>query len=264
MVMINIDFSLDSRKEIDKIVSFIRTKIVDAEKSHVLIASSGGIDSSVSLSLAVKAVGPKNVYVLSLPYKHLNEKGVGLTKQLITILEIPQTNFQIIDISKPTDMCIDALSIPKKDIYRRGNIMARVRMIYLFDQAKKHNGLVIGTENKSELLLGYFTRFGDEASDIEPIQHLYKTQIYMIAQELDIPSDIISQVPTAGLWEDQTDEGQFGFGYEEADKVLFSHFETNIPFDDLEIIDFPHLSQIQNLVEQNSFKHHVPYVITSK
>jgi NAD+ synthase len=136
---------------------------------------------------------------------------------------------------------------------RLGNIMARVRMIVLYDLAKKHQGLVCGTENKSEFLLGYFTRFGDEASDFEPIRHLYKTQILELAKHLNLPQKIISQTPTAGLWSSQTDEKEFGFTYQEADKVLdlyLNHKKTISP----------NAQKILSRVNKNSFKHHLPYL----
>ena len=106
--------------------------------------------------------------------------------------------------------------------------MARMRMVVLYDLAKAMPALVIGTENKTEHLLGYYTKFGDEASDIEPLRHLYKTQVYELARYLDVPEKILSKPPTAGLWEDQTDEGEFGFTYKEVDEVLFLHFDQHV------------------------------------
>src|SRR5258708_26883046 len=113
-----------------------------------------------------------------------------------------------------------------------------MRMIILYDLAKKYKALVCGTENKSENLLGYFTRFGDQASDIEPIEHLYKTQVYQLAKYLNLPDAIITQQPSAGLWQGQTDEGQFGFTYEEADQVLFLHFEKKLVVEIIEKLGF--------------------------
>jgi len=127
-------------------------------------------------------------------------------------------------------------------------------MIVLYDLAKKHQGLVCGTENKSEFLLGYFTRFGDEASDFEPIRHLYKTQIFELAKYLDLPKVIINQVPTAGLWSGQTDEKEFGFSYTEADKTLdlYSNNRKAISTNSQKIL---------SRINKNSFKHHLPYFI---
>lgn len=141
---------------------------------------------------------------------------------------------------------------------RLGNIMARVRMIILFDLAKKLNAIVSGTENKSERLLGYFTRFGDSASDIEPIAHLYKTQVYQLAKYLKVPEKIINQSPTAGLWDGQTDEDEFGFTYEEADQVLY--LVDDRPQDINKIKkDFPNAEKIIERMQSNQFKLQTPY-----
>ncbi|EKE14036.1 MAG: hypothetical protein ACD_12C00699G0001 [uncultured bacterium] len=146
------------------------------------------------------------------------------------------------------------------DKIRLGNIMARVRMIILFDLAKQLNALVCGTENKSEKLLGYFTRFGDAASDIEPISHLYKTQIYQLAKYLKVPEEIIKQSPTAGLWNGQTDEDDFGFTYEEADQVLYLYHDRG---QDINLIKkgFKNAEKIINRLFSNKFKLLTPYKI---
>jgi len=146
------------------------------------------------------------------------------------------------------------------DRVRRGNIMARIRMAYLFDKAKKHTALVLGTENKSEYLLGYFTRFGDDASDIEPVRHLYKTQVYELARYLQIPDAIIEKPPSADLWPEQTDEGEFGFTYKEADQILFYLFEEKKSLEDVVSFGFSKgmVTQVQIRTEKNSFKRKTP------
>ena len=145
---------------------------------------------------------------------------------------------------------------------RLGNIMARVRMIILYDLSKKHNALVCGTENKSEYLLGYFTRFGDAASDFEPIQHLYKTQVYQLASSLGVPKNIIKKTPTAGLWHGQTDEGEFGFSYKEADEVLFYYYDKKLKLEEIKNKGFKNAEKIIKFSLKNSYKHHAPYTLT--
>jgi NAD+ synthase len=140
--------------------------------------------------------------------------------------------------------------------------MARVRMILLYDLAKKHNALVCGTENKSEYLLGYFTRFGDAASDFEPIQHLYKTQVYQLASSLGVPKNIIKKTPTAGLWHGQTDEGEFGFSYKEADEVLFYYYDKKLKLEEIKNKGFKNAEKIIKFSLKNSYKHHAPYTLT--
>jgi len=147
------------------------------------------------------------------------------------------------------------------DNVRLGNIMARVRMIILYDLAKKHNALVCGTENKSENLLGYFTRFGDQASDFEPIQHLYKTQVYQLAKFLGVPKNIVEKTPTAGLWHGQTDEEEFGFTYKEADQVLSYFYDKKLKLEEIKKMGFTNADKIINFSLRNSYKHSAPYTL---
>jgi len=144
----------------------------------------------------------------------------------------------------------------ERNILRLANLAARIRMMILFDQAKKLDGLVIGTENRSETLLGYFTRFGDQASDLEPIAHLYKTQVIELAKELNIPQTIIDKPPSADLWSGQTDEKELGFSYQQADPILIQLDQGQTPTDDL-------AAQVVAKVNAANFKHQVPYTIPS-
>ena len=151
----------------------------------------------------------------------------------------------------------------KMDEGRRGNVMARTRMVILFDLAKKMGALVVGTENKTEHLLGYYTRFGDEASDIEPIRNFYKFQVYKLAKYLGIPKYIIQKAPSAGLWLGQTDEGEFGFTYKEADEVLFLITEKGYTQKQLLAKGHPQslLKRLQWWIDKGSFKARLPKVI---
>jgi NAD+ synthase len=148
------------------------------------------------------------------------------------------------------------------DKVRLGNIMARVRMIVLFDQAKQLNALVLGTENKSEHYLGYYTRFGDEASDIEPLRNLYKTEVYRLAEYLGVLPEIRDAVPSAGLWPGQSDEGQFGFTYEAADEILYGLYDARLfPQELVERgMDKKAIDQVQAWVTQMAFKHDLPRI----
>ncbi|PJE73291.1 MAG: NAD(+) synthase [Candidatus Tagabacteria bacterium CG10_big_fil_rev_8_21_14_0_10_40_13] len=218
-------------------VEFIRTIFNQEKVDRAVVAVSGGIDSSVALVLIVKALGAENVYILQLPYKN---QGTENSDLILDFVKIPLKNRVKINIGK----IVDGFGV--KDRVRLGNIMARVRMIYCFDLAKKLKALVVGTENKSEKLLGYYTRFGDEAADIEPIIHLYKTEVRKLARELEIPEEIIKQKPTAGLWPGQIDEGDLGFTYKEADQVLRGK-KQNI--------------KVQQRLKQVDFKKRVPYTL---
>ncbi len=269
----NNDFlNTDPSIETTKITSFIKTVLKEQGFKNVVIGVSGGVDSAVSLSLVEKSIPPQNIFVAHLYYF---KSQINLVKPILNKLNIPQENIYNISIKDAVD-ALENLA-PLRPAFakasaggqgfggarrtRLGNIMARVRMIILYDLAKKHNSLVCGTENKSEFYLGYFTRFGDEASDFEPIQHLYKTQVYSLAKYLNIPQDIINQAPTAGLWVGQTDEKDFGFPYKEADSVLYLYFEKKESFAEIISKGFPNAKKIIDWANKNSFKHHLPYTI---
>ncbi len=245
---------------INNLTDFLQTSFAKAGFTKAVIALSGGVDSATSCALIVQALGKENVYPVLLPYGPLNHKGVVDAWLVIDALKIPQGNVSEIDIKPLIDPLFVLDSV--MDNVRKGNSMARMRMIVLFDQAKKRNALVVGTENKSEHLLGYFTRFGDEASDIEPLRNLYKTQVYELARSLGIPESILTKKPTAGLWEGQTDEGGFGFTYKEADAILAFLYDEKKSVREIvaqglrrEIVE-----KIKARVDRNSFKHNLPMV----
>lgn len=253
--------SLDTKKTQEALVSFIKSSFEKAGFAQAVIALSGGIDSATSTTLAVQALGKEHVHVLLLPYGELNGQGVVDARLVIDWLGIPRDNVTEVNIQPLVDPII-ALD-PAMDNTRCGNVMARTRMIVLFDQAKKQKALVVGTENKSEHLLGYFTRFGDEASDIEPLRNLYKTQVYELARNLSIPEPILTKKPTAGLWEGQTDEGEFGFSYAEADEILSLLYDEKKSVDDVVSGGFSRgvVEKVLHHVKSNDFKHFLPIVL---
>lgn len=277
--------SINLKKETQKIIYFLKSIQKKTKKEKVVIGVSGGIDSATTLALLSKSYKLQNIFPVYLPYalpliKSFDEN-LNKVKKLINQLKIPKENFLIIEIKKPVDKLIDiAKSVGKKGLdkfifelkecftcpnadytnkIRVGNILARVRMIVLFDIAKKIDGLVCGTENRSENILGYYTRFGDEASDIEPIIHLYKTQVFELAKYLKIPKEIIEAPPSANLWENQTDEGEFGFSYKEADEVFYQIFDLKKSIKKISLKKYPNLKKIIKYFEKNKFKKQVPY-----
>jgi len=252
---------MNVNSEATRIIEFIRSTVKNTGFISIVVAVSGGVDSAVSLTLAANALGEENVYPILLPYGILNTQGVLDGMEVINQLRIPLTHVVRIDIKQAVDGMVgkEVLGI---DNVRKGNIMARVRMIHLFDQAKKRQALVVGTENKSEKLLGYFTRFGDEASDVEPIAHLYKTQVVELATYLLIPQSILLKPPSAGLWPEQSDEKEFGFTYKDADKILSLLYDEKKTVEEVVASGFDRMlvEKIQARVTQNSFKHQTPYV----
>lgn len=251
---------IDPQQEKQKIVSFLKKTFAEQHINHAVIGLSGGIDSTTSFFLLKKVLPPENIHVAHLyyfqPVFEEIEKEVQKAK-------IPDENIHVLSIKDAVDAVVDLQQIDgdEQDKIRIGNIAARMRMIVLFDLAKKYHGLVVGTENKTENLLSYFTRFGDQASDIEPIEHLYKTQVYQLAKSLGVPDVLLNQTPTAGLWQGQTDEGQFGFTYEEADHVLYLHLEKGASIQEIEKQGLSNAKAILEWREKNLFKHSVPYVL---
>ncbi len=253
--------AINPEYEVNRIGEFLRQTLKKTGLTKVVIGLSGGIDSSTALALAVSALGKENVHVLLLPYKDTHPQSLQNAHNVLKFFQIPKSQVEKIDIGYAVDALAKSLNSNETDPVRLGNIMARVRMIILFDRAKKLNALVLGTENRSEYLLGYFTRGGDELSDIEPIQHLYKTQVYELARDLDLPAQVIEQKPTAGLWQGQTDEGEFGFSYKEADQVLYAYFDRKMSIDDIKQQGFANAEKIISYAEKNKYKHTVPYVL---
>lgn len=252
--------TIHPEKEKEKIVTFLKNLFEEQHITKAVIGISGGIDSATSFGLLKEVLKPEDIIIAHMYYF---ESKFGIMEQFVKDADVPEQNIHHISIKQPTDAMMELLKIKTTDDnnIRIGNISARMRMIVLFDLAKKYNALVCGTENKSENLLGYFTRFGDQASDIEPIEHLYKTQIVQLAKYLKIPEEVITQPPSAGLWKDQTDEGQFGFTYEEADIVLYLHLEKNQSIDEIEKQGFKNAKKIIEWREKNLFKHQTPYTL---
>ena len=257
----NNSLDINPLTETEKITSFSKTVLREQGFKNVVIGLSGGIDSITCLSLLEKSLSAPNIFVA---YLYYFESQIGSLLPFLKKANIPQKNNYSISIKNLVDQVKKTIKLTensKNYELRLGNIMARVRMIILYDLAKKHSAIVSGTENKSEFYLGYFTRFGDEASDFEPIRHLYKTQVCQLAKYLDVPKKIVDLCPTAGLWPGQTDEKDFGFSYKEADIVLDLYFDQKKPISEIISKGFPNAKKIIEWVCKNSFKRHLPYVV---
>jgi NAD+ synthase len=197
------------------LVDFIRTEIQRAGFTRAVVGASGGLDSSVACYLAAEALGPANVLAVRMPYKTSSAESLEHAHQVVEATGVEEATIPI------TEM-VDAhfVRFPEADTVRRGNAMARARMIVLYDQSAASRGLVVGTGNKTEILLGYTTLFGDAACAINPLGDLYKTQVRQLAGALGLPEAILAKPPSAELWLGQTDEGELGFTYAEVDRLL--------------------------------------------
>ena len=215
---------LKSKQTIKEIVAFLKKEFKERKKKKAILAFSGGIDSTLCAYLCKKA--GLDLYAIILPYK----KGGAEGKKVAQELKIPKTRIITIDIGSLVETTEKQLKrIMKVGNIDRGNIMARQRMIIQYAIARKLNGLVIGTENLSEYYLGYFTLYGDQACDISPIAGLWKTEVRELSNYLGVPKWVLEKEPSAGLWQGQTDEGELGFTYKEADQILNFYFIKKYP-----------------------------------
>lgn len=205
------------------LTDFIRDAVATSRTSGVVVGLSGGVDSSLAAALAARALGSERVHGFLLPYKTSHPDSLADARELAGQLGIPH---RTLEISPMIDAYFAAE--PEADAARRGNKMARERMSVLFDQAKKLGALVLGTSNKTEILLGYSTVFGDNASSLNPLGDLFKQQVWQLAIHLGVPERIVAKEPSADLWPGQTDEGELGLSYRVADEILYLLFDRGL------------------------------------
>ena len=214
--MKEIDLSINTDLVRTILTRFVQSEITRTGLGRAVINLSGGLDSALVSYIAAEALGPENILALRLPYKTSSADSLDHAQLVINALGIQS---KTISISEMADGLIS--QDPGMSNVRKGNIMARCRMIVAYDQSESFKGLVIGTGNKTEVLLGYTTLYGDSACAINPIGDLYKTQVRQLSRAFEIPLPIIKKAPSADLWIGQTDEGELGFTYEEVDKLLY-------------------------------------------
>lgn len=214
--MQNVDLTINSELARKILTSFISTEIRRTGIEHAVVALSGGLDSALSCYLAAEALGPENVLAVVMPYRSSSPDSIKDAQKVIDATGIQSLTFEITPMVEPLFE-----RFPDMNRVRKGNVMARARMIVLFDQSASFNGLVVGTSNKTEILLGYTTLYGDSACALNPLGDLYKTQLRQFARDLGLPESIITKAPSADLWQGQTDEGELGFTYAEVDKLLY-------------------------------------------
>ncbi len=252
-----VDLTIQVRLAEDIIVRFLRAEAKKSGFRRTVLGLSGGLDSALLATLCVAALGKAAVLPYFLPYRSSSPASEKDAERVCQYLGL---TLRRLDITAQVEAYFD--QVGEADELRRGNKMARERMAVLFDQAMAHQAMVLGASNKSELLLGYGTWFGDLAASSFPIGDLYKTQVRQIGRELQLPAEVQEKAPTADLWSGQTDEGELGFTYELADQVLFLFVEERLNEAEIVRAGFPPatVGAILKRVHQSQFKRRLPPV----
>ena len=246
---------MNAQKEIDNTAKWIKEYVSKAGAKGIVVGLSGGIDSSVIACLSVKAVGRDNVIGISLPCQTRDDMKSD-AKKLANNLDI---KFKTIDISKAVGYTADGILMAGFDVTPLvlANIKARERMNTLYAIAGANSYLVAGTGNLSELMVGYFTKFGDGGVDIEPIGNFYKTEVYQMAELMtEITNSVKTKAPSADLWDGQTDEEELGMSYKELDEIL--HALLNPNSSRLDQLDIDKITKVEKMIRASEHKNNTP------
>jgi len=248
--------NIDLKTEKQKIIRFIKTYFRNAGFTKGIIGLSGGVDSSLVAYLAVEALEKQNVIGVLMPYKTSRNDSFEDGKLVAENLEM---KYYVREITPMVDAYFDSYD-PEAGRLRKGNMKARMRMCTLYDLAAKEHALVLGTGNKTELLLGYVTQFGDGACALEPLGCFYKSEVWKLAEMMGVPKKIIQKSPTADLWEGQTDEEELGLSYKDADEILYTLYEKKLSLNQLLSHGFTEeqIQHVKSIVKRNRFKQSIP------
>ncbi|SEN34928.1 NAD+ synthase [Lihuaxuella thermophila] len=249
---------LDEELTTKLLTTALSEEVEKAGFKRVILGLSGGIDSALSLYLCVKAFGKENVIAVRMPYKTSSRSSLEDAQAAIDDTGVKSLT---IDITPQIDAYFERM--PEATPLRRGNKMARERMTILYDLSAHFDALVIGTSNRTEILLGYGTQYGDTASAINPLGDLYKTQVRQLAAYLGVPEQIITKPPSADLWEDQTDEGELGFSYLDVDRLLYYMIDQRLPIEQLRELNFSDafIEKVSTRIIRNQYKRTMPVIL---
>jgi NAD+ synthase len=239
------------------LVGFLRDEVQKTGTKRVVLGISGGVDSSLVAMLAAEALGPTNVLGIRMPYRLSSQASLEHADMVVAASRIESMR---IDITPQIDAYFERF--PDADAARRGNKMARERMTVLYDHSARIGGLVLGTSNKTELLLGYGTIHGDLASAVNPLGDLYKAQVWSLAEHVGVPRPIIEKPPSADLSPGQTDEGDLGFSYREVDRLLYAMVDLRYERDELVAAGFApeFIERVASRVQRSQFKRRLPVI----
>lgn len=239
------------------LVAFVRDEVRKVGLERVVVGLSGGVDSSLAALLSAEALGPQNVLGVRMPYRTSSPESL---EHAAKVVEASGIRSLTVDISAQIDAYFEAF--PDADPRRRGNKMARERMTILYDQSASWNALVLGTSNKTELLLGYGTLHGDMASAVNPLGDLYKTQVWALARAVGVPEEIVAKEPSADLFAGQTDERDLGFTYREVDELLYAMVDQRYSTAELEAAGFStvFIGRVCEMVRSSQFKRRLPII----
>ena len=252
---------IDPERVARTLENFIREEVYRAGFRRAVVGISGGIDSATTVTLCARALGPENVLAVRMPYRTSSPDTLEDAQAVIDMLGVQHETVEITPMVEPLFEMT-----PDMDRVRKGNVMARERMIILYDRSAAFGGLVVGTGNKTEYLLGYTTLYGDSACAIAPLADLYKRQVRQLAAYLGVPQRIIEKPPSAGLWVGQTDEGELGFTYDEADQILYLLFDAHWTFEGIVALGFPEalVRGVWDLARRNEYKRRLPTIAKLK
>lgn len=237
---------------IEVLTAFLREELRASGLNGYVVGLSGGLDSAVAAALACQGVGAEKLLCLALPGPSSSPESLAHARQVADCLGVA---LKVVDLAQPA-RTLSAVLGCEDDRLRFGNLMARLRMVALFDEARNRGFLVLGTSNKSEVLLGYSTLFGDQAASLQPLGDVWKTHVFLLGKALGIPENVVGKPPSADLWPGQTDASELGFDYFAADPILYYHHDQGFSEEELVAAGFPSelVGKVLSVYRRNRFK----------